>query len=46
MAENQPCNDRIEEKDGIDFGSRKRKRRGSMFLLSRLLRSRRDGCSY
>lgn len=25
--ENQPCNDRVEEEDGIESGSRKRKRK-------------------
>ena len=39
IAENQPCNDRVKEEDGIDLGSRKRKCKEGTSPLSRLIRS-------
>lgn len=45
MGENHPCNDRLDEEDGIDSGSRKIKRRKSVPLLLRLIRSSLGGCN-
>ena len=46
MRENRPCNDRDEEEDGGESVSRKRKRRESISLLSRLIRRCRDGSNH
>ena len=39
VRDNERCNDSVEEVDGIEIGSRKRKRRDSVSPLSRLIKS-------
>ena len=39
IRDNERCNDSVEEVDGIEVSSRKRKRRDSVSPLSRLIRS-------
>ena len=46
MREDRPCNDRVEEKDGGESVSRKKKRREGVSLLSRLIRRCRDGSNH
>ena len=41
VKNNERCNDSVEEVDGIEVGSRKRKRSDSVSPLSRLIRSSR-----
>ena len=46
IQENERCNDRVEEVDELEVGSRKRKRRDSVSPLSRLIRSCRRSSIY
>ena len=44
--DNERCNDSVKEVDGIEVGSRKRKRRDSVSPLSRLIRSSRRSSNH
>ena len=46
VKDNERCNDSVEEVDVIEVGSRKQKRRDSVSILSRLIRSYRRSSNH